>query len=238
MDITPLEKLGLQESDIKVYLSLLKRGLSTATQIAKHTELNRSHTYDKLDLLLKKGLISFVIKNNVKYFQASNPEKILDYISEMQKEIKDIIPALNKIQIKPESKTSVELYQGNEGMKTVFKDVIRKGKDYYVFGEEGKFQETFPIFIQQLLRDVKGLKLNEYLLSKESQRNKILTIPNNTKIKYLPDRFFSPVMTTVYGDNIAIFIWSDPLFTILIKDKNVAESFKSYFDLLWEIAKD
>jgi sugar-specific transcriptional regulator TrmB len=238
MDTSPLERLGLQESDVKVYLSLLKRGLSTATQIAQHTGLNRSHVYDKLDLLLEKGLISFIIKNNVKYFQASKPEKILDYIGEMQKDIQNIIPDLNKIQSTPESKTSVELYQGKEGMKTVFKDVIRERKDYYVFGEEGKFQEILPIFMQQLLRDVKRLNLNEHLLSKESQKGKILTTPKNTKIKYLPDKFFSPVMTAVYGDKTAIFIWSDPLFAILIKDKDVAKTFKSYFDLLWEIAKE
>ena len=237
MDTSPLKKLGLQESDIKIYLSLLKRGLSTATQIAQHTALNRSHIYDKLDILLEKGLISFVIKNNVKYFQASNPEKILDYISEMQKDIQSIIPDLNKIQSTPKSRTSVELYQGKEGMKTVFKDIIREKKDYFVFGEEGKFQKILPIFIQQLLRDIKRFNLTEHLLSKEDQRGKIVTTSKNTKIKYLPDKYFSPVMTAVYGDKTAIFIWSDPLFAILIKDKDVAKSFKSYFDLLWEIAK-
>lgn len=237
MDVTPLERLGLQESDIKVYLTLLKLGLSTATQIAQDTKLNRSHIYDKIDILLERGLISFVIKNNVKYFQASDPEKILDYIAEMQKDIQNIIPDLNKIKSIPKTKTVVELYQGKEGMKTVFKDVIRERKNYHVFGEEGKFQEILPVFIQQLLRDVKRFDLTEHLLSKESERGKIVTTPKNTKIKYLPDKYFSPVMTAIYGDKTAIFIWSNPMFAILIKDKDVAKSFKSYFDLLWEIAK-
>lgn len=237
MDIKPLEKLGLQEADIKVYLSLLKNGQSTATEIAQQTTLNRSHIYDKLDILIEKGLVSFVIKNNVKYFQASKPEKILEYVQEMQKNIERMMPELNKIQNLPKQQTIVELYQGKEGMKTVFKDVLREKKDYYVLGEEAKFQEILPVFIKQFLRDVKELKIKEHLLSKESLKNKIEKT-KNTEIKYLPDNFFSPVMTAIYGDKIAIFIWSEPLFTILIKDKDVSKSFKTYFDLLWGLAKE
>ncbi len=237
MNISPLEKLGLQESEIKIYLALLKKEASTATQIAQFTKLNRSHIYDKLDVLLERGLISFVIKNNVKYFKASDPEKIVDYIKEMQRSIQNIIPELNKIKSIPKSKTLVELYQGKEGMKTVFKDILREKKDYHVFGEEGKFQEILPIFIQQFLRDVVKYKISERLLSKESKRGKILITPKSSAVRYLPDKYFSPVMMSVYGDKTAIFIWSEPLFAILITDKDVANSFRSYFNLLWKIAK-
>jgi sugar-specific transcriptional regulator TrmB len=62
MDTKPLEKLGLQETEIKVYLALLKKGLSTATQISQYTALNRSHIYDKLDILLEKGLMLLILK--------------------------------------------------------------------------------------------------------------------------------------------------------------------------------
>ena len=106
MDTKPLERLGLHEAEIKVYLALLKRGLSTATQISQDTGLNRSHIYDKIDVLLEKGLISFVIKNNVKYFKASDPEKIIDYVKEIQENIQAILPSLNEL------RTVVELYQG------------------------------------------------------------------------------------------------------------------------------
>ena len=133
MNTEPLAKLGLQESEIKIYLALLKKGLSTATQISQYTGLNRSHIYDKLDILLEKGLISFVIKNNVKYFKSSNPERILDYIKEIQTNIQKIIPDLNKIKDVSKPKTVVELYQGKEGMKTVLKDIIREKKRLLCF---------------------------------------------------------------------------------------------------------
>ncbi|MBR9691876.1 hypothetical protein GOV06_03745 [Candidatus Woesearchaeota archaeon] len=237
MNTEPLEKLGLQEAGIKIYLALLKKGLSTATQMSQYTGLNRSHIYDKLDILLEKGLISFVIKNNVKYFKASDPEKILDYIKEMQANIQNIIPELNKLKDIPKPKTIVELYQGKEGMKTVLKDVIRERKDYSVFGEEGQFQEILPVYIHQFLRDVKYNKMKERLLSKEEKRGKIVLTEENTEIRHLPDKFFSPITMVVYGDKIAIFIWAEPQFVVLIKDDSVAKAFNSYFNVLWEIAK-
>ena len=238
MDTKPLEKAGLQESEIKIYLELLKKGLSTATQISQYTGLNRSHIYDKLDILLKKGLTSFVIKNNVKYFKASDPEKIVDYIKEIQNNIQSIIPNLNELKQVPKPKTVVELYQGKEGIKTVLKDIIREKKDYSVFGEEGQFQEILPIYIHQFLRDVKHYNLKEKLLSKESKRDKIHLAGKNTTIKHLPNKFFSPVTMAVYGDKTAIFIWTDLQFVVLIKDKDVSTSFNSYFNILWEIAKN
>lgn len=237
MDIKPLEKLGLHASEIKVYLAILKKDTITATEISQETKLNRSHVYDKIGVLLEKGFVSYIIKNNVKYFRASNPEKILDYVKEVEKDMKKVVSELNKIKKTSKEETIVELYYGREGMKTVFKDVLREKKDYYVFGEEGKFQEVLPIFIEQFLRDVKRFNMKEYLLSKESKRGKIKTTPKNTKIKYLPDKYFSPVMTAIYGEKIAIFVWGEPLFTILIKDKRIYGAFKTYFDLLWKIAK-
>ena len=236
MNTKPLRNLGLNESEIKVYLLLLKKGLCSATEIAKETALNRSHIYDKLGVLLEKGLMSFVLKNNVKYFKATNPDKITDHLRELEKEIQTVIPELKKIQQIPKKETVVELYQGKEGMKAVFKDVLREKKDYFVFGEEGKYQKLFPIFIQQFLRDVKKNKMIEHLLSKESKRGKIMVIPTS-RLKYLPDNYFSPTMTAIYGSKVAIFIWSHPLFAILIKDKDVAKSYKSYFNILWNVAK-
>lgn len=236
MDTRPLEKLGLHEAEIKIYLALLKKGLSTATELSQHTGLNRSHIYDKIDVLLEKGLISFVIKNNVKYFKASKPERIIDYLKEIQQNIESIIPNLQEIRETPKHQTVVELYQGKEGLKTVLKDIIRDKKDYIVFGEEGQFQETLPIFIQQFLRDIKNCNLHEKLISKEAKKGKIVVTDKHTEIKYLPDKYFSPVTTAVYGDKTAIFIWSDPLFVILIKDKGVANSFSSYFSIFWKLA--
>ena len=71
----------------------------------------------------------------------------------------------------------------------------------------------------------------------------VSTIPmkeqaKNSEIKYLPDNFFSPTMTVVFGDYTAIFVWEEPYQAILIRSKALAQSYNNYFNGLWQIAKE
>ncbi len=236
METKVLERLGLTSAEIDIYTTLLKTGPITATIISKKTKLNRSHIYDTLTKLTDKGLISVFEKNNTKFFDASPPEKIKDYMDDIRVEVQKILPTLRKLKEIPKPVTKVQLFQGKQGLKTILKDMLREKKDYVVFGEEGQFQSIFPIYIQQFLRDIKHYKIKERLLTKEETKSKILRT-KDTQIRFLENKFFSPTTTVVYGDKVAIFIWSEPYNVALIDDKEVARSYLSYFESLWKIAK-
>ncbi len=236
MDTKSLEKLGLTKAEIDVYIMLLRFGSSTATIISEKTHLNRSHIYDTLTKLTEKGLVSVFEKNKTKYFDVAFPERILDYIKDLEKEVKEILPYLKKLKEAPKPKTKVQLFEGKKGIKTILKDIIREKKDYFVFGEEGIFQEIFPIYIQQFIRDVEHNKIKEKIISRKKMRGKLYS-GKTTEIRYLNDEFFSPTSTAVYGDKVAIFVWGEPHYVMLMHDKLVAESHKNHFNLLWKQAK-
>lgn len=232
-----LEKFGIEEKEIKTYIALLRLGLNTVTKIAEETRIDRTTSYSILDKLLHKGLVSYVIKDNKKYFQVTDPEKLIESLEERKKELEEVMPELLALTKLKREETIVELYKGKEGLITVLRDVLKEKEDYIVFGEEGKFQEVLPVYIKQLLRDIMLKdKLKERLLSKESMRDKIL-VTKNSEIKYLPDQYFSPVMTVVYKDKVAIFIWTEPYYAILIKNKDMSQGYRNYFEILWKIAK-
>src|SRR3989344_7302496 len=85
-----LQKLGLLESESKVYLALLSLGSTSSGKIAKETELNRVSVYKALENLSKKGLVNYVIKANRKYFEAVNPRVLEDLIEEKKKQLDEI----------------------------------------------------------------------------------------------------------------------------------------------------
>lgn len=232
-----LEKFGLDNKEIKTYIASLKIGLNTVTKIAEETRIDRTSTYHILDKLLQKGMVSYVIKDSKKYFQATSPEKLVESLEERKKELASVMPELLELTKLKKQETIVELYQGKEGLITVLRDVLKEKEDYIVFGEEGRFQEVLPIYIKQLLRDIMLKdKLKERLLSKESMRDQIL-VTENSEIRYLPDQYFSPVMTVVYKDKVAIFMWTEPYYAIMIKNKDMAQGYRNYFEILWKIAK-
>jgi sugar-specific transcriptional regulator TrmB len=236
MEEKSLKKLGLEDSEIKLYLTLLKLGSSTATSLAKETGINRSYLYDILERLINRGLVSFFAKNNIKYFNAISPESLVDYADNLKKDIQKLIPELEKIKSIPKEATKVELFQGKEGLKTLLKDIINERKNYVVFGEEGQFQNMFPVYIQQFLRDASSYGIEERLLTKTGVKKNILQ-SKKSQIRHLPNEYFSPVSTVVYSDKVSIFIWKEPYFAVLITDEEVAKSYRNYFNALWDIAK-
>ena len=82
MEISQLEKVGLKEKEAKIYIALLKHGSSLANKLAKETNILRASIYDYLEVLLDKGLITYAIISGKKYFQAVEPEKIIDKFKE------------------------------------------------------------------------------------------------------------------------------------------------------------
>lgn len=237
MDIQKLlQDLGLEEKEAKVYLALLS-GEATATKIAEKTNLDRTLIYQLTNKLIEKGLVSYIIKNNVKYFSAADPRKLMQDMKEKEKLLQKAMPELVGLTKIKEEETKVEIYRGKEGLRTVLKDILRTKKDYVVFGEEGRVQKAIPIELHRFLKQVEKTNMHERVLVREDFRDKLLKTKEHSFFKYLPKDFLSPATTLVYSDKTVIFIWSLPYYAILTKNKDVADSFRTHFEVLWKIAK-
>jgi len=127
----------------------------------------------------------------------------------------------------------VEIYKGDEGMKSSWRDMIKEGKPVYGYGVRGQLREKLPIFAEQWTRDMKTNKTPYYgIYTKKGNLPKYYT-----EVKYVSEELSSPVATFIYADKININIWEPTLIAIVIKSKLVAFMFKKHFDLLWKIAK-
>src|SRR3989344_1980565 len=141
MDTDVLRKIGLTENEIKIYLNLLKAGLSTAYDIGKKTGIYRVHVYDKLEQLMDKGLVTQVYKGAKKYFQATPPSKIRHYLEDKKRELETqeqaveaILPELEAMTKLPKEDTFVEVFKGNEGLKYFLKDIVKTKQEVLITG--------------------------------------------------------------------------------------------------------
>ena len=87
MNTSALRKIGLSDNEIKIYLALLKSGTNTAYDIGNITGIYRAHVYDKLEQLMKKGLVTYIFKGAKKYFQATHPSKLKQYLEDKKRDI-------------------------------------------------------------------------------------------------------------------------------------------------------
>lgn len=232
-----LQELGFDDKETRVYLALLKLGETTATKISQETKIERTLVYYIIEKLLNRGLISFKLKNNVKFYSASNPERILEELKEKEKSLQNILPFLERLQkTTPSEEVKVDIFKEIDGLKAVMNDMFRYGKEFLVLGEEGQVQKNYPIIYKQYLRRLKENNIKEKVIVREDFRGKIWQ-SENTIFRYISKDLLSPTTTLIYGNKALITIWEKPMFNILITSNKIADSYRSYFKHLWKVAK-
>lgn len=237
MQLEVFQQLGLEDREIKIYTELLRLGPSKAGVLARRVFIDRSVVYKLLYRLIEKGFVSSVIRENRKYFQATDPEKLLDVLKEREARLKEIIPELRSLK-KTIVETQVEVYKGKEGFKTVMNDLLKYKEDLYGIGYTAKGPEIDKYWYEQWnIQRIKRKLYRIYLVSSETAKLEVTKRPLTT-IKIMPDGFVSPSSTIIFGDNVAIFFPEEDDFTgIIIRSKRISKAYKSFFDTLWRLSK-
>ncbi len=240
MNTEILKELGMTNTEIKIYITLLGLGPSLASLISKKANVERAVTYNILDKLARKGLASYVVKENRKYFSAAEPEKLRDLIKEKEYSLNDIIPGLVKLKSQKEQPLFVEVFSGKEGFKTVMDDLIRYKTPFYIIGYTGKGWLISKFwYIHWNKRRIKNKVWRYVLAYKGNEKLDALKYPL-TRIRTLPIEAVhgSSSSIIIYGeDKVLLFLPIEGFAGIRIKNRETHKSYKEYFDLLWKIAK-
>lgn len=230
-----IKQIGLTDSETEVYLIVLKLNEALVGEIAKFSKISRPHIYDNLNKLVGKGLITYIIKNNKKYFKAVEPEKLLEYLKEKEDNLKSVIPELQELYEPLKEKLKIEIYEGSEGLKSIMNDIIKTGKEVVAFGASDRVRKYLPdFFIERYIRERERKKIIARQLFTEG--TKVLETKMSI-FKPLPKEFSSPSTTVIYGSKVTIWIWAKTPTIILIENEAVAKSYKKHFELMWHLAK-
>lgn len=239
MNENVLIKAGLAGNEAKVYLALLKLGSASVTEISQKSKVERTLVYGVLKKLINKGLVGSVIKTNKKYFEPANPQKILDLIKEKEKIIEQALPELKEIYKSVEEKQEVHHFKGKQGAKTILEELLKAGKEWFIFGTTIKPSKMLSFYMPQFHRKRMERKiLFKAIYSEDSkERAKEIKKMKYTQVKILPKEYMTPTHISIVGNKLGIILWSEEPIGILIENKEIADSFRNYFKLLWSIAK-
>lgn len=232
--INTMMKLGLTLNESKVYLSIIDFGSSKAGKIAKAVSIERSSCYQSLNSLVNKGLVSYVQIGKIKFFQAASPKRFLERIKEQEEIANSIIPELCERHKYKKKEGEVWLFKGKKGVKSVLMDIISVGKMNRIFGGEGQLEERLPAFKNAFVKELKEKRIKIKELIRNDREDELQF---NREVKLFPSKVKSPVVTNIYGEKIAIIIWTDEPEAIIIDNKAAAASYRSIFDFMWENAK-
>lgn len=236
-----LKKLGFSPSETKVYMHLLKHGSSYANKISSETRLNRTNVYEALDRLTAKGVISFITKNKVKWFEANSPDSILSVVKEKEEWLKDtknmlladIDHAKKSI---PQYRTHLEasIFVGKKGLRMLFEEILEAGKPVSVFAAELQFKSIFGPYFELWHKTRAEKKIPQRSIFPTKFTNKV-EARKLLEYKFIDDKFTNPTTTIIYGDNCLFIQWSKEPLAVKIQNKEIAKSHLNYFNLLWRL---
>jgi hypothetical protein len=134
------------------------------------------------------------------------------------------------------------IFRGDDDVRHVFEEIVascKKGDNYYAFGIPPipeKWNRYFDDFISRM--DRKGVQ--EYVIMDEGTGPLLETNKKykTVHIKTLPRENMTPAEVDIYGNKMAIILWAKVPQAIVIDNKEIAKSFKKYFEILWKIADE
>lgn len=245
MNYQELEGIGLSKNEIAVYVALLKIGQSSTGSIIRESKISAGKVYVVLDKLIEKGLVSYVVKNNVKYYSGSDPKKLKEYVGKLKEEIAKkeasidkLIPNLSGLIGSKRGEYSVEVFEGFEGFVSAWKillDNMEAGDFMLQIGGSGYREKRIDIFYDQLNNMANAKKVGSKMIVSDVSKESIKRLKDwGFKYRTFEGFYLAPLLV---GGDISLIFNFEELSVVMIRNKVIAKQFRFLFDSFWKIAK-
>lgn len=248
-----LLELGLSSNESLVYSNLIEHGGVPASKLAKLCHLSRVVTYQTLEGLILHGFVEKRLPKNSKilWFYPTHPNKLAHLAQELSEKadllktnieisLGDLIAQYNYHQDQP----NIKFYQGIEGLEYLYADILKANSDILLF--RSPFDDTFPEIGESVIRQIRNQVFQgihtrvlapEYPTPNYSELRE-RDIANLTERRSFPRKDFSlPAQIIVYGDKVSITSFGEHLNTNIIESREVTVTFRTLFEILWNIGK-
>ncbi len=239
-----LRHLGLSENEAKVYMAMLELGASVVIEISRKAEINRPTTYVQIESLKKKGLISTQAKGKKQFFIAESPDKLellidseLKTVESKKNELNNYLPELLNLFNTSGQRPHVKFFEGKEGVLALQKEFLKTdGAPIYGITSLDNVFEVFPEFENSYTKKRVQKKIPSKTIY-TSTKGPILKNSDESSLRESkhvePDKLPLGIDITILKDKVAIIALKGKISGTLIEHKEVADSFRAIFELVW-----
>ncbi len=244
-----LQEIGLSDKESTTYITLLQVDNASVLDISKKTKLNRSTTYVILESLAKKGLVSETTIGKKTHYQAEPPERLKTYVErrkiefqEMEKRLDDIIPQIKGIARESGERPVVKYFEGKEGIISAMDETMRARIDdgepmYFVYSRD-LIEELFPktehdkFRERRISRKIKSKAIYVY------EKGELSSDEMGERFKIDGKKYPITCDVAIYKDTVRISVLGGRLSSIFIRSQDVANTFKSIFQIAFDKLKE
>lgn len=237
-----LKHLGLEQKEAGIYLALLELGEATILEISKKSGIKRPTAYVVLKSLEENGFVSRVVRGKRTLFSPQHPRKLVTEAELRLKELQEVVPQLESLFHREEGRPRVMMYEGKEQLDRAYDEsFLAKGEILYM-GTLGLSMEAFP----------RTFKKTEYVaLSPEFQIRELVDESEESRryvekirgpyhgVRFIPKELLPfEVDIGVFGNRTLISSVRKEYFTISIVSDEIAQAFRTIFEVMWLASKE
>jgi sugar-specific transcriptional regulator TrmB len=234
-----LMDIGLSMYESKVFLALVELGESSVGDISKKCKVHRTNVYDSLKKLETKELVVCNEKEGTKYFNAKDPRELMKILKKKEDKLKQILPQF-MLDYDLAGKTEAHIFEGVQAMHDLFDGLLKYKETVLTYGLPKEVASILGEWNNQHHKKRIAQKINMLHIYNDDAQERIKYLNNMeyTEARCLPKEYNSPVSTDICGEEVLFVFWklSSPII-IQIKNKQIADYYKRYFEILWKMAK-
>jgi len=238
-----LKQLGLNPKQAQVYLTALEVGPTTIADLAIKSGIKRTTIHEFIEPMSKQGFITTTFSGKRKLYNAAPPETLELILEKQTQAIKQLLPDLKFLASKSIQKPKIRYYEGVEGVKLIYEDLLtaKSPIDYF-----GSIKDEVDLLGKKYIanwvkrRIQKKVQVNairvksKEILIKEWQGGKEFF----RDLRFFPTEnkdFF--VNINIYDNKIAITSSARESYGLIIESTELAASLKYIWQIVWGVSK-
>lgn len=239
-----LLSLGFTKAESLIYIYLLERGTETGvSKVALGTSMHRQQVYITLPKLIEMGIVEEVMAGGLKKYRARPPKNIGKVIERKLSIAEDVAKDLEKIS-KLAHDQDFEVIVGVDACRAYeVKRAQKMGieeKQYVIGTEDDDYLEMMGSTYSNLYIPILVKKRIEtfYLAPKvQAGRASMMDIRHIFHLRVLEKLTLGLIATGIQGDTISFYVNVHPASIYVIKSKKIADGYRNFFMMLWEMGK-
>lgn len=248
MSLSFLQNIGLTTTEGQLYKLLLKLGEVPVATLIQESHVKRPTVYKTLYSLEKKGLVT---KRDIRkkiHVRPESPVKLQELADKKYQQLEDtkkslnaFLPSLALNYTISTERPVVRVYEGNEGLKQIYEDLLIEGKTIYAILQAANVEPELynwltTKFVKKRVRA--KIHVKAIVASSTASREYLKKSKEEYRISRMVDtkRFPFQHEIDIYGDKVAIIHYKkdEPLIGMVIHHPQIALTMKAWFDLAWE----
>lgn len=247
------KKLNVGNAEGEVYAVLAEDGPFTAGNLARKMHIPRSSLYGYLETLRAKGLVRQSNKYDKKIWQAEPVETIgkliqddIDRLSRVKEEFTSLLPSLKEKQSIDFLAPTVTSFEGREGMKQMFRDILLYSNIQTV--AFWSMKDTLQFLGQDFMEELSAERIRNKISLRaiwpegkaEDASRMLFLSPSEESLRDI--RIAPRSLTTAIGywvyENKTLFISSKKeSFGFIVESKELADMLRGQFEIFWMMSK-